>query len=200
MTLEEAIKHAEEIIVENLEKTKGRNASDPIAINCFKCAEEHRQLAEWLKDYKRLKEQDPCENTIDRSAALDAISRIGLCKCSTNEIQAVSECLRAVESLPSVTPKYTDVEIQKMQELEQAEIKKAYEIGKDEEPNKWIPVSERLPKLYEEVIVTDIETTGTYLSRYIGNGHWECDNGLFDNRIIAWMPLPKPYEPQESEG
>jgi hypothetical protein len=43
-------------MVENLEKTKDRNASDPIAINCFKCAEEHRQLVEWLKELKQLRE------------------------------------------------------------------------------------------------------------------------------------------------
>ncbi len=57
MTLEEAIKHAEEVMVENLEKTKDRNASDPIAINCFECADEHRQLAEWLRELKQLREQ-----------------------------------------------------------------------------------------------------------------------------------------------
>lgn len=57
MTLDEAIKHAEEVMIENLEKTKDRNASDPIAINCFECAEEHRQLAEWLKELKQLREQ-----------------------------------------------------------------------------------------------------------------------------------------------
>ena len=57
MTIDEAIKHAEEVMVENLEKTKGRNASDPIAINCFECAEEHRQLAEWLKELKQLRDQ-----------------------------------------------------------------------------------------------------------------------------------------------
>ena len=27
--------------------------------SCDECAKEHRQLAEWLKDYKRLKEQEP---------------------------------------------------------------------------------------------------------------------------------------------
>lgn len=57
MTLDEAITNAEEVMVENLEKTKDRNASDPIAINCFKCAEEYRQLAEWLKKLKQLREQ-----------------------------------------------------------------------------------------------------------------------------------------------
>ena len=48
MTLEEAIKHAEEV-------------ADRCTINQF-CAEEHRQLAEWLKDYKRLLEQEPFMN------------------------------------------------------------------------------------------------------------------------------------------
>jgi hypothetical protein len=56
MTLDEAIKHAEEVMIENLEKTKDRNASDPIAINCFECADEHRQLAEWLKELKARRE------------------------------------------------------------------------------------------------------------------------------------------------
>ena len=62
MTLDEAIKHAEEVMVENLEKTRGRNASDPIAINCFECAEEHRQLAEWLRELKAYRARE--EKTI----------------------------------------------------------------------------------------------------------------------------------------
>ena len=55
MSLDDAIKHCEEVMMENLEKTKDRNASDPIAINCFECADEHRQLAEWLKELKELR-------------------------------------------------------------------------------------------------------------------------------------------------
>lgn len=62
------------------------------------------------------------------------------------------------------------------------------------EKTDWTPVSEGLPKLYEEVIVTDIETSDTYVSRYVGNEYWECDNGLYQNRIIAWQPKPKPYK------
>lgn len=71
MTLDEAIKHAEEVMAENLEKTKDRKASDPIAINCFECADEHRQLAEWLKELKAYKEQD--SDAISRQAVLDKI-------------------------------------------------------------------------------------------------------------------------------
>lgn len=32
-----------------------------------------KQLAEWLKDYKRLLEQEPCDNAISRQAVLDKI-------------------------------------------------------------------------------------------------------------------------------
>ena len=56
MTLDEAIIHAKEVMMQNLEKTKDRNASDPTAIKCFECADEHRQLAEWLKELKAHRE------------------------------------------------------------------------------------------------------------------------------------------------
>ena len=46
MTLEEAIKHCEE-----KEKEQALNG-------CFACAEEHKQLAEWLKELKRYREAD----------------------------------------------------------------------------------------------------------------------------------------------
>lgn len=70
----------------------------------------------------------------------------------------------------------------------------------EERPHgEWIPVSERLPERYKEVIVTDIETSDTYQSQYLGNGYWECDNGTLKNRIIAWMPLPEPYKEEENE-
>lgn len=64
MTLDEAIKHCEDIVKSN---TVG--VYDSIALGgmhftqeeideCNKCAEEHRQLAEWLKELKVYKEQD----------------------------------------------------------------------------------------------------------------------------------------------
>jgi len=69
MTLDEAIKHAEEVAEEkqlkahNLKQCKDYgNPKSTITSGvskCETCADEHRQLAEWLKDYKRLLEQEP---------------------------------------------------------------------------------------------------------------------------------------------
>jgi len=59
MTLEEAIKHAKEVAEEKKEEAcnlyDDKNYEE--SRECIWCAEEHRQLAEWLKDYKRLLEQ-----------------------------------------------------------------------------------------------------------------------------------------------
>lgn len=82
MSLDDAIKHCEEVMVENLEKTKDRNASDPIAINCFECAEEHRQLAEWLKELKELRGKyarlrRECNEVIDEICRLREAEDVG---------------------------------------------------------------------------------------------------------------------------
>ena len=61
-----------------------------------------------------------------------------------------------------------------------------------EKPNKWIPVSERLP-----------EETGYYLTTTMYHkvfcDFWEEDHFYRTEEVIAWMPLPEPYK-AESEG
>lgn len=75
ISLDEAIKHAEKVAEEkeseaqNLEYSKLDWKYE--ANQCSECAKEHRQLAEWLKDYKRLLEQEPCEDAISRQAVLE---------------------------------------------------------------------------------------------------------------------------------
>lgn len=58
-SLDEAIQHCLEVA--EIKKSESEKAEiqgcDRYAIKCEKCAEEHRQLAEWLMDYKRLKEE-----------------------------------------------------------------------------------------------------------------------------------------------
>ena len=62
MTLEEAIKHAEEVAKDYNLKSELCTLKDGVVYplseeerqKCKACAEEHRQLAEWLADYQRL--------------------------------------------------------------------------------------------------------------------------------------------------
>ena len=63
MTIDEAIQHCEEVAAENEEiyKADCRIYSKEVVEKylsppCKKCAEEHRQLAEWLKELKAYKE------------------------------------------------------------------------------------------------------------------------------------------------
>ncbi|CDB76592.1 putative uncharacterized protein [Blautia sp. CAG:237] len=76
------------------------------------------------------------------------------------------------------------------------------EYGEQEE-NRWIPVSERLPDPDEYILVSFENFSVPMISRYTvddeDNGTFRIgdevdsfvDNDLFVN---AWMPLPKPYK------
>lgn len=89
----------------------------------------------------------------------------------------------------------------------------------------WIPISERLPEEHEslfakfygtdkwndalwktqsiEVLVT-IEYEGgirSVTSSYTTDGKWEIENRVKFRKckVVAWMPLPKPYKEKENE-
>ena len=57
MTIDDAIKHSEEVakVNESWHEEYIDTAFEQHALNCKKCAEDHRQLAEWLKILKRVK-------------------------------------------------------------------------------------------------------------------------------------------------
>jgi len=59
MTLDEAIKHAEEVAEEKEAQAWEAQLQEEYGTikSCKECAEEHRQLAEWLRELKQLKEQ-----------------------------------------------------------------------------------------------------------------------------------------------
>ena len=54
-------------------------------------------------------------------------------------VDEILNCIAMVVNEPPVKPQYTDDEIQKIQDLEQAEIQKAYELGQEDRPTgHWI--------------------------------------------------------------
>jgi biotin-(acetyl-CoA carboxylase) ligase len=142
MTLDEAIKHSEEVAEEKEKQAWESQLQEEYEKikPCKKCAEEHRQLAEWLKELKQLREQ-----------------------------------------------------------------------------TKWIPVSERLPKVNQRVLVTSYGRVcyAMMISADGNSGHpvFKLQDSLNErvvcettvhsefttNRITAWMPLPKQYNPEENK-
>ena len=71
MTLDEAIKHAEEVANVCESEASKYDMTDAyenyVACQDGKCAKEHRQLAEWLKELKQLKKQTKTGHWIDHS-------------------------------------------------------------------------------------------------------------------------------------
>lgn len=56
MTIDEAISHAEEV-AERYERMED-SQDDKLKEECLQCAADHRQLAEWLKELKDLREEN----------------------------------------------------------------------------------------------------------------------------------------------
>jgi hypothetical protein len=72
----------------------------------------------------------------------------------------------------------------------------------------WIPVSERMPKPGEYVggvaryYLVQNEYGDMLVARYTHGEYWKQIYQLksIGDEIVAWMPLPKQYEPQERSG
>lgn len=69
----------------------------------------------------------------------------------------------------------------------------------------WIPVSERLPEdpqsgsdIQEYLVTIDGADQSTTLS-YIGDGQWRDDDGNW-YKVLAWMPKPEVYRPEQNCG
>ena len=84
-------------------------------------------------------EQQPCEECISRKGAshflCERLERFNKSELYDKFSKIIDDMYNL---LPSVKPKYTDEEIQKMQELEQAQLEKAYELGMQISFEEWL--------------------------------------------------------------
>lgn len=64
--LDELIRHCEEVAEKNEKFCDKKRGED---------TDKYRQLAEWLKDYKRLVDRKPCEDAISRKEATEIFKR-----------------------------------------------------------------------------------------------------------------------------
>ena len=67
------------------------------------------------------------------------------------------------------------------------------------DPQKWVPVSERLPKQQQTVLIQDFgQITIGYLN---AENRWRDLTNLDDylKGVVAWMPLPEPYKEEQHD-
>jgi hypothetical protein len=199
MTLDEAIKQCEEAaedrdkLCKRCDAASGYSRSHNEAIRTQeakeyeKCSQDFKQLAEWLKELKAYKEQEPCADAISRQAAIRWVKT----ECNpygkpTIDFESGKKVIEHLKQMPSVTPK--------------------------QKTGKWIPVSESLPELDDDGYSTYVLVSFSnftlpcigQLRKTDGENHWyEGDDekalDSFGLHVNAWMPLPEPYK-AESEG
>lgn len=81
----------------------------------------------------------------------------------------------------------------------------------EQDPNKWIPVSDRLPKIASVYIVTRYFPNNGMNPNYLvdacffdGSNTWYNDNRINHERayvdnVIAWQEKPEPYKAESEE-
>lgn len=181
------------------------------------CQDCNKKMDEIRRIYDKIKEQQPCDDAIDREELLKAIDtwdKFGV--DDTNSLFRLDnlslphyvpyihydDVIKCIKGMPSVTQKSETVT-----EFADRCRECGAKYGKllEQKSGKWIPISERLPE-DKTYVLTTIKVPNRIAharSSWYEGGFFHNDNGdtwkATDMEVKAWMPLPEPYEPQESE-
>ena len=117
-------------------------------------------------------EQQPCEDTISRQAAIDALTALEEPAPTARHLSAIYDCEDAITALSSAQPE-----------------------------QRWIPVSETVDVPEHEVLACDKYGTELIGFICKDDEQWMCESDeciMCD--VVAWMPLPEPYKGGEQDG
>ena len=197
MTIDEAIQHCKEQVQEQAKK------------GCYSCAEEHQQLAEWLKELKAYREQGG--DAISRKYILDLIDTKGA--NLDDDLLIVEQWIQDAPSVNSQSIKCDDAISRReaLNAITMAEVRwqavdnvnKLPSVTPQQRSGRWILVSERLPE-DSELVLFSTKTDRVFTGRYFDDDtdfQWYAfrdETFVEDNVVTAWMPLPQPYK-AESE-
>lgn len=143
-----------------------------------------------LKNLKE-KQQEPCEdiNCISRQAVLDTLDKMDKALDDDRSVESYKALLtECYNDLPPVVPT-------------------------PKEKTRWIPISEKEPEsegyghyflcCLENGIIRILGYSNILTTRCPKGFYYEKENGTTwrqdINPVVAWMPLPELYEPQESK-
>lgn len=94
--------------------------------------------------------------------------------------------------------KYEDTGLtpEQIRQIDVLYAKKCREVADLQKAQRWIPVEERLPEDEEMVMVTCQTKSGrrSVNRAWYGEGFWHGSGSM--SGVIAWMPLPEPYQPE----
>ena len=137
----------------------------------------------------------PMDDLISRQDAIDELDKF------------IQWCDKALRS-PLITS--VDAYATKVERASLKHYREVLELLEPAQPEpKWIPVSESLPGTDDSILITYI-VNGNKRKRYVveawysGDGDWISvqDEYIASDSIwevIAWMPMPKPYEEGKNE-
>ena len=139
------------------------------------------------------------KDLISRQAAIDALKEHRALYC---------------DNTPDTFSKLSYAEKSRVDELDTA-IATLVNLPSAQPEQRWIPCSERLPEEKDagilkklgtskrsEYVLATVEVKGERMTvtacTYDGEWDWKMKYAFPDYKIIAWMPLPEPYQKGES--